>query len=382
MEKKKIAFVVATPGSADSFLKEHFRQLKKDFDVTLIANFTLKPESLKMHESEGIHCVQAPILREISIIKDLKALLALRKIFKCGKFASVHSVTPKAGLLTSVAGWMARVPNRIHIFTGQVWATRKGVMRWFLRLLDKIIVLFDTVLLVDGESQRQFLIKEGVLTESNSVVLAEGSIAGVRIDKFIVSDQIRREQRAKFNFSDDDIVFVFLGRLNHDKGIGELYEAFNKLVAECPKAKLLLFGYDEGNYDAKADLYCNIKRGVNYFYPGPTPTPYESLQAGDVFCIPTWREGFGMSVIEASALQLPVITSDAYGVLSASVEGVTGMRCKVGDSKSLYLCMKEYYNSPEKRKAHGRAGRKWVVEKFDNAVVSKAWVEFYHNLLK
>lgn len=381
MTKKKIAFVVAIPGSAEAFLTNHFEVLTQEYDVTLIANFP-KDYNASCFKEMKINFINAPIRREISVKKDLKALWKLYKIFKKEKFDSVHSVTPKAGLLTAWASWLAGIKVRIHIYTGQVWATRKGVMRIALKMLDKMIATLDNHILVDGEGQRQFLIKEGVVKEKNSQVLAHGSICGVKLEKFNISNEVRITERTKFGFKNDDVVFIFLGRLNHDKGIGELYEAFDRLVPECPNAKLLLYGSDEENYNEKASHFSNIKKGENFFYPGITRTPYDALQGGDVFVLPTWREGFGMSVIEASALQLPVITSDAYGVLSASVEGVTGMRCKVGDSKSLYLCMKEYYNSPEKRKAHGRAGRKWVVEKFDNAVVSKAWVEFYHNLLK
>ena len=381
MTKKKIAFVVAIPGSAEAFLTNHFEVLTQEYDVTLIANFP-KDYNASCFKEMKINFINAPIRREISVKKDLKALWKLYKIFKKEKFDSVHSVTPKAGLLTAWASWLAGIKVRIHIYTGQVWATRKGVMRIALKMMDKMIATLDNHILVDGEGQRQFLIKEGVVKEKNSQVLAHGSICGVKLEKFNISNEVRITERTKFGFKNDDVVFIFLGRLNHDKGIGELYEAFDRLVPECPNAKLLLYGSDEENYNEKASHFSNIKKGENFFYPGITRTPYDALQGGDVFVLPTWREGFGMSVIEASALQLPVITSDAYGVLSASVEGVTGMRCKVGDSKSLYLCMKEYYNSPEKRKAHGRAGRKWVVEKFDNAVVSKAWVEFYHNLLK
>lgn len=382
MLKKKIAFVVATPGSADSFLIDHFTCLTKDYDVTLIANFIAFDALKEKFEAMNVRCIHAPIERPISLVDDFKGLLALYKIFKKEKFVSVHSVTPKAGLLTALGGWLARVPYRIHIYTGQVWATKRGAMRVLLKFMDRLIAWLDTDLLVDGESQRQFLIQEGVLKEKNSKVLAEGSITGVKLERFVISDKTRKDERAKYGFKEDDVVFVFMGRLNHDKGIGELYEAFDKLIPKCPKAKLLLFGRDEGNYDSKADTFKNIKRGSNYFYPGLTPTPFASLQAGDVFCIPTWREGFGMSVIEAQALKLPVITSDAYGVLSASVEGVTGLRCKVGDSQSLYERMLEYYQNPEMRREHGEAGRKRVVEKFDNAIVSKAWVDFYKELLK
>lgn len=380
MKKKKIAFVVAIPLSAQAFLKNHFEELVKIYDVNLVANFP-DEESKREFEEMGVTCLWAPILRPISLRNDLKALAALRKLFKKEKFDSVHSVTPKAGLLTAVAGWMAGVKIRIHIYTGQVWATRKGVMRTILKWMDKIIATFDTHILVDGESQRQFLIKEGVVKAEKSRVLAHGSICGVKLERFCISEEVRKREREKYGFKDDDVVFIFLGRLNHDKGIGELYEAFNRLVPECPKAKLSLYGADEEGYEARVKDWPNLKRGENFFYPGSTPTPYDALQGGDVFVLPTWREGFGSSVIEAQALELPVITSDAYGVVDASVPDETGLRCHVDDPEGLYQCMKKYYTNADLRKSHGEAGRKRVFKLFDCNLVSEAWLEYYKELL-
>lgn len=380
MEKKKIAFVVAIPGSAESFLADHIARLQEEYEVHLVANFPENYDGSRYFKDVTFHHV--PILRAINVKGDLTALFALRRLFKAEKFACVHSVTPKAGLLTAIAGWLAHVPNRVHIFTGQVWATRKGAMRLMLKCMDKVIALLDTRILVDGEGQRQFLIKEGVLKESKSMVPANGSIAGIKLDRFVVSADVRKEERSKLGFAEGDLCFIFLGRLNHDKGIGELFEAFNKLIPECPKAKLVLYGTDEENYDVKADSYPNIRRNKNYFYKGLTRTPFNALQAGDVFVLPTWREGFGVSVLEAQALALPVITSDAYGVVDASVDGQTGLRCKVGDSESLYSAMKRYYDDPELCLKHGKAGRERVVSKFDNTVVSGAWVKLYRELLK
>ena len=380
MAKKKIAFVVAIAGTAQAFLKDHMSYLVKEYDVHLVANF--KPEEKVEYEELGVTCHDAPIQRSIKLGADLKALFELRKLFKKEKFDSVHSVTPKAGLLTSIAGWMARVKKRVHIYTGQVWATRKGVMRAILKMMDRAIALFDTDILVDGEGQRQFLIKEGVLKESNSSVLANGSIAGVKLERFVISEETRQLERDKLGLKDEDVCFIFMGRLNHDKGIGELYEAFNKLIPDCPNAKLVLYGHDEEGYDPKAESYSNRKRGVNYFYPGHTSAPFASLQAGDVFVLPTWREGFGMSVLEAQGLALPAITSDAYGVVDATLEGQTALRCKVDDPEGLCRCMKVYYDNPEMRRQHGLAGRKRVEESFVGSKVSEAWVDFYHKLLK
>jgi len=377
---KKIAFVVAAPITAQAFLMDHFAYLMKEYEVHLICNFP-DEESKNPFEEKGLICHSAPIHRAIYIIGDLKGVFTLRRILKKEQFACVHSVTPKAGLLTALAGWMAGVPTRIHIFTGQVWATRKGVIRSLLKKMDKTIALFDTNILVDGESQRQFLIKEGVLNKKNSTVLANGSISGVKLERFIISPEVRKNEREMLGITDDNVVFIFLGRLNYDKGIGELYEAFNRLVVEYPKARLLFYGLDEEGYIEKVKVFPNIKLGENFFFPGLTKNPCEALQGGDVFVLPTWREGFGSSVIEAQALELPVITSDAYGVVDASVPGVTGLRCKVNDPEGLYYCMKSYYENPEMRKLHGINGRKRVEEKFNNDVVSAAWVEYYHHLL-
>ena len=366
--------------TATAFLMDHMDVLQSHYEVHLICDF-IDDDSKTPFEKKGIICHTVPILRDINIIGDIKGFIALSKIFGKEKFECVHSVTPKAGLLTACCGWLTRIPHRVHIFTGQVWATSKGIKRMMLKMMDKLIALLNTDLLVDGDGQRKFLISNGVLSEKNSSVPANGSIAGIKLDRFVISESIRRKERTFLGITEDHVVYIFLGRLNHDKGIGEIYTAFNRLVVECPKAILLFYGTDEEDYNNKVNDYPNIKRGENFFFPGLTKTPFNAIQAGDVFVLPTWREGFGVSVLEAQALCLPVITSDTYGVVDASVEGETGLRCGVNDPEGLYLCMKKYYNNPELRRTHGEAGRKRVEEMFDNSIVSAAWVDFYKKML-
>ncbi len=375
--RKKICFVVSAPGTASSFLKTHMRSLREHFEVHLVANF---PKEEEKDLFEGIVCHTVCVERPVKLVADIKAVCQLRRLFKKEQFYAVHSVTPKAGLVTALAGKLAGIENRIHIYTGQVWATRTGLMRWMLKSLDKLIALLNTKLLVDGQSQRRYLIENGVLKEENSSVIADGSISGVDVKRFAFSNNVRQEIRQELNLREDQIVFIFLGRLNRDKGIGELLEAFNTLVAENEKAYLLLVGTDEDGYDKQIEKYPNIQRGEHYCYYGPTPKPERLLHAGDVFVLPTYREGFGSSVIEASCLGLPVICSDTYGVMDAMVDDVTGLRCKVADVESLYNCMKKLYETPELRKELGRNGHNRVVEKFSGEVINKAWVDFYLNL--
>ncbi len=374
--KKKICFIVALPGTAKSFLSDHIKRLSKHYDVYLVANSRDDALSNDLPLA-GYHVVD--IQRKISLFHDIHALLQLIHYFRKMEFDAIHSVTPKAGFLTALSGWLSRVRIRIHIFTGQVWATSKGLKRAFLRNIDKVIALLDTHLLVDGEGQRQFLIKEHIVDSNRARVLANGSICGVNLDRFVPSDEIRTRVRSELNLT-GKVVFVFLGRLNRDKGISELLEAFNQMVPEAPNAFLLLFGSDEANYVSQFGEYENLNQS-NLRYYGSTPTPNEHLQAGDVFVLPSYREGFGSSVIEASALGLPVICSDAYGLKDTMVDGKTGLRCRVGDVDSLCQAMLALYKDGELRKELGNLGTKRVRDLFSEALVGEEWEHFYMKLL-
>lgn len=378
MARKKICFVVAVPSSAQVFLKDHIEALREDYDVYIAGNISSSDEVAGLNVCSYQHI---DIEREISIKNDLKAVRQLSSYFRKMKFDAVHSVTPKAGLVSALAGFLARIPVRIHIFTGQVWATRKGAMRFMLKSIDWLIAKLNTHILVDGASQRQFLVDEGVVSAKKAQVLGDGSIAGVNIQRFEPTEDSRKSARQELNIADDKVVFVFMGRLNHDKGMYELLPAFDKLAETNKNVFLLLFGADEENVSATFGNYKNLNK-ENFLNYGLTKEPQRMLQAGDVFVLPTYREGFGSSVIEAACLGLPTITSDAYGVLDASIPGETGLRCKVGDVETLYACMEELAGDAEKRKRFGDAGRKRVLEKFAGSVVVKHWKQFYDTILK
>ena len=370
MERKKICFVVAVHGTAISFLRDHIEALSENYDVYLAGNIKSK-ESIEILKLSGY--AQIPINRKISFINDLKAVWS---------FSAIHSVTPKAGLVCALAGFMARVPHRIHIFTGQVWAVQKGMMCNLLMGLDKLIAKLDNHILVDSNSQRCFLIENGIFKAKSSKVLGLGSICGVNTERFKPTEEVRIAVRNEIGISNDKTVFVFMGRMNHDKGVYELLSAFDYLAETRKDVYLLLFGNDEENVAESFSNYKNLKEKENFCYYGRTSEPYKMLQAGDVFVLPTYREGFGSSVIEAACLGLPTITSDVYGVQDASVLGVTGLQCKVGNVTSLYDTMKTMADDATMRQTMGANGRKRVLSDFAGAVVVKAWKNFYDSILK
>jgi glycosyltransferase involved in cell wall biosynthesis len=371
---KKICFVVSAPITAQAFLLKHFEYLSKEFDITLVANFETQADFEIPFVKNTKHIA---IQRSIHPIKDLLALIQLFFFFRKESFHVVHSVTPKSGLLAMTAAWLSRIPIRIHIFTGQVWHTQVGFKKQFLKFLDRLLVFFTTHVLVDGQSQRQFLIANKIITDKNSKVLGKGSISGVAIQKFIPSNEIRSLYRKQLNFKENDIVFAFLGRMNTDKGILDLAKAFQMLSADFSNVKLLLIGFDEEHMQEQIRKI----QIDNIIYFGPTPKPQEVLQAADVFCLPSYREGFGTSVIEASLLELPIICSDTYGLTETIIENTTGLRHEVKNVNQLYNQMRLLTEDATTRTYLGKNGRQYVLDHFSADEISLHWLKFYKTIL-
>ena len=188
---KRIGIIVSSPMTVRAALLDQIGALSRKYQVCLVLNLE-KGERLA-DLSAAVEVVNAPIVRNTSVAQDLRALLFLIAFFRRRKFDAVHSVTPKAGLLTAMAGAIARIPVRIHMFTGQVWATRSGLPRRVLRAIDALLASLATHILVDSPSQRDFLVREGVVSEKKSRVLASGSICGVDPSRFRPDRELRKK---------------------------------------------------------------------------------------------------------------------------------------------------------------------------------------------
>lgn len=376
--KKKICFVVSSPLTAVFFLQKHFEYLSREFDLYLVANFE-EEKNIECPKDYLAGCQNISIGRNINLVQDFSALFQLKSFLKDHKFDAVISVTPKAGFIGMLAARMAGIPFRLHVFTGQVWHTKTGMFKKFLMGMDRWIVRNATRILVDGESQRQFLIKNGIVSNNQSKVLGKGSISGVNINKFQPSPETRAQIRMELGYTENDLVFVFLSRLNHDKGVIDLSHAFAKLKARYKNMKMLFIGFDEENLEPQLASIIGDPESVRFF--GPTREPARILQAGDIFCFPSYREGFGTSVIEAALLELPVICSDTYGLGETIVEEETGLRHPVGDSEAILLQMERLVLDPELRHRLAKNGRQYVLTNFPADKISQAWLDYFHSEL-
>ena len=345
---RKLCYVATSSASVHTFLRGMSRAAAERFDVTVIC----AADDPGLLAGIQVRMLFLPITRNPSPIRDLCVLFRLLLIFKREKFDIVHSIMPKSGFLSMVVARMIGVPVRIHTFSGQVWVTRKG---WFRKLLigvDRMIGRCATLSLVDGECQRQFLLLHDVFNPHTSRIVGSGSICGVDTARFRPDAAARAKVRQELGVTDSDVVILFAGRLNKDKGIFDLVAAFCALSAKFVGIHLLLVASEE---DVKVSDLAGACQGLeqNFHHISFTLAPETYMAASDIYCLPSYREGMPMSVLESAACAVPAIVSNIYGNMNAIDPDHTGLFFRVGDVQSLVEALSKLVEDADFRRRLG-----------------------------
>lgn len=374
----RLCIVAAVPITFAAFMAPHVQTLSRKWHVTLVAD----ADALEMAALCGpnVSFERVRISRHISFVRDIAALVALWRLFRRHRFDLVQSITPKAGLLAMMASRLAGVPIRVHWFTGQVWVTRKGAMRWLLKSLDCLLAVSATHLLADSQSQRTFLIEEGVVRGHEVNVLAHGSVNGVDLARFRPNASARTRIRTALGLADDVVMALFVGRFNRDKGVHELAAAFARAAAGCPLLYLVIVGPDEGQLREVAEAILGEARSRAHFVEY-TAEPEAYMAAADFLLLPSYREGFGSVVIEAAACGLPAVATRIYGLVDAIADGESGLLVPVRDVDALTTAMVQLSSDHDGRVEMGRRARLRAERLFAQARLTAALQTFYENIL-
>jgi glycosyltransferase involved in cell wall biosynthesis len=347
--------------------------VKEGADLVLISS-----EVALLPAIPGCRYVSVKIPRKVSLIYDFLALLALWKIFRKERFNIVHSMTPKAGLLCAIAAWFAKVPIRIHTFTGQYWVDLKGPSRFFAKGFDWLVGVLNTMCYSDSHGQREFLIEEGVVRAERLKVLGSGSIAGVDLSRF---DESKYGAVSKFELGipDNSLVLLFVGRITEDKGVNELLGAMMRLVDMGSDVSLILLGPNE----MKDSIYLKtVARALKnkLLMPGYSSEPEKYMVASDILILPSYREGFGTVIIEAAAMSVPAISTNIYGLRDAiGTEG--GIVVSPRNPHELMKAIDLLSRNPELRKSMGALAKSRVLEFFSMTKMNRIVVKEYVALL-
>lgn len=313
------------------------------------------------------------VLRKISIKKDIKAVRETVKYIREINADVVTGHTPKGGLIAMLAAYISHVPVRIYFRHGLVYETSHGLKRSLLINIDRLASKLATKIVCVSPSVAKRSLEDKLNLASKQVILENGTCNGIDTDRFSI-DSVDKSKlsdlKAKHSINNGDFVIGFAGRLVRDKGIIELVRAYTALRAEHQNVRLLLVGMLEIRDALPEDVVKVIQEDegiIKTGYVGYAEIEYYYALM-NVFVLASYREGFPTSVLEASSMGLPVITTRVTGCIDSIIDGETGIFVS-HDDKELQSALASLYENEEKRKMMGEKGRQYVIDNFNQELV-------------
>lgn len=366
---QRILMVATVASTLETQFKVYVNALKSEGCDVLIITGTNRPLNFDCRH------VSVPFKRDINILYDLITLCFI--VFHIIKFRPnvMHSLTPKGGLIGMLASYICGTPIRIHTFTGQVWANKKGFFRGILKFIDKIVAFCATDIYADSHSQRDFLVNEGICKRESVNVINKGSLSGVDLNRFSIDKFSSQDCEAlRSSLGIRNKVILYLGRINKDKGIYDLLEASYNL--KSLDVTFLLVGPVEPGFDKDKIDACS-----NVIHLDFSPEPEKYIAISEVLCIPSYREGFGTVVIEAGAMGKAAIGSDIYGLSDAIVNGVTGILFPAGDIQALERALTKFINQDGNLSRLSTNAYERTKKQFDSKIMKSFFIDEYKRLI-
>lgn len=378
MKQKIKLFRIATiPTSLESLLKGQLRMLNEHYEVVAVSS---PGESMSvLRDREGVRTIEVPMERRISLVKDFISLLRMIWLFARERPDMVHSITPKAGLISMLAGWITRVPVRMHTFTGLVFPTATGRMQQLLIWMDRLTCACATHINPEGEGVKRDLIAYRI-TKKPLHVIANGNVNGIDLAYFDRTDEIMK-QAATYR-KEGSFTFCFVGRMVRDKGINELVSAFIRLHKQHPQARLLLVGHFEKELDpVSPETGKAIMEHPAICFVGFQPDVRPFLAVSDALVFPSYREGFPNVVIQAGAMGLPSIVTDINGCNEIVLPNENGVIIPPRNEEALYLAMENFLLHPEGIQHMAEKARPLIASRYDQKIVWKALLNEYKRII-
>ena len=371
-EKKiKIGVLTTISKTMDWFIVPSMRNLSQNgYDVTLISNME---DGFKERNSDFAKCIHLPMSRGASIKDIFKSIPKLVKIFKQEKFDVIYYMTPNASMYASIAGALAGVKIRIYNQCGIRYVTLTGLKRFVFKMVEKITCMFSTHVKAVSFKNKDFAISEGLCRQNKISVVGIGGTIGVEINLCCAFDKekIKAQYRENCNVPNDAFVYGYVGRINKDKGINELIEAFKDVFQKVNNAYLVLVGMlDDANPIDEENLEF-ARTCTNIVMTGNVPANevYYYMSMFDVLTHPTYREGFGKVLQEAMGVGVPIITTNVPGPSEVIEDNISGILCNAQDSRDLKEKMILIYENEEMRNNFAKAGFERAKKFFDRPIM-------------
>lgn len=335
------------------------------WDVHLVSNGGTRLSELSSVPGITTHTI--PMRREPAPLGDLLSLLRWLALFRKVRPDLVSVGTPKAGLLGSVAGLLARVPHRIYLLRGLRLETTSGLTRQMLLTLERVAAKASHEVIAVSRSLRDQAVELGIGDSNRTYVLGLGSSNGVDTRQFAPYETMSPETRRithSLGLEEGIPVIGFVGRLTKDKGLPTLAKAREILTTRGVDHQLLVIGELDSEQDAPI-VEALSTTGRSVIATGHVRTTRDYYPLIDVLCLPTLREGFPNVVLEAGAMAIPAVTTKATGAIDSVVDGETGIIVPKSNPTALADALEALVRDPALRMRLGVRAREWVVKNFD-----------------
>ena len=342
---KKICGIATLPGTVKSFMLANLNYMAdRDYSAYCICNDN--PSFQKDDLGKVVHIPSHLKWGYCGPIEVIRQIRWFYRIFKKEKFGIIQYATFNAAFPASIAGWLAHVPVRINLQWGMSYASSTGWQRVLRRTVDKITCVFSTSVQPDSKSNLKYAIEDHLYPARKGYVLYNGSACGADLKKFDISkrDEWRAGIREKHKLQNCSCVFGYVGRVVPDKGINELLEAFMNIGN--PNTCLLLVGGLDHVDELNQTLYQKALGTDNIIFVGPVPNPAAYFASFDFMLLPSYHEGFGMTVLESAAVGTPPIITNIKGPTDFVVNDVNGLVCEVKSVSSLQEVLNKALNMP------------------------------------
>jgi len=380
--KIKVCYVASADVTIRFLLLSQLKFLKNEgYEVYAICS---SGKWINNIENEGIKIKIINFKRKISPISDLVTLIKLFFYFKKEKFQIINTHTPKPGLLGQLAAKLADLPiivNTIHGF--YFHEGTPPLQRKFFIFVEKIAALCSDLIFSQNKEDIKTAIKEKICSSPKIQYLGNG-ICLQRFNPERFSKEFIDKKKKELNIKPDFKLIGIVGRLVKEKGYLELFEAFKNLIKKFPNTILLVAGpiepekKDAINPDIVKDygieknvLFLGLREDIDEIYP-----------LMDIFVLPSWREGFPRSVIEASAMERAVIATNIRGCREAVDDGITGILVLVKNPEKLAEAIIYLLQNPQIAKKMGEEGRKKAKREFDENLIFDRIKKEYQRLIK
>ncbi len=316
--------------------------------------------------------------REIALLKDIWGLICFISYFLRQQPDIVHGNTPKGSLLSMLASWLTRVPVRIYMCHGLRYQGCNGFKRRLLMFMEKVSCFCATDIICVSKGVKDVLKHDGI-TAKDPVVIWNGSVSGIDIEKFNPNkDYDKIGLRNKCGLSETDFVLTFIGRIVKDKGIDELVKAYKVLKSRYSDLRLLLVGPLETTANVISKETINeINNNDGIIAVGRQSNIPAYLAISDLFVFPSYREGFGLSLMEAGAMGVPSIASNIIGCNEVVIEGENGILIPSHSCEAIVDAVEKLYTNKESYNRIKRQCRNSICMRFENNKLFNYYRDYY-----